>query len=62
MESQEGIINVAEFRRFAGKDADQFSDAQIRELILQLDFLAQQFVKSQRRNKEDKSAPVKDND
>jgi hypothetical protein len=39
------IISIKEFRKLAGKKADRFSDEQIVELIIDLDFMAGLFVK-----------------
>jgi hypothetical protein len=43
---EQTIITVEEFRKLAGKEAEQFSDEQIQELIIGLDFMAQLFIKS----------------
>jgi len=44
--SEDLIISVKEFRKLAGKEVEEFSDEQIKELILDLDFVAGLFVKS----------------
>ena len=39
------IISVKEFRKLAGKGADAFSDEQVSDLIISLDFIAELFIK-----------------
>lgn len=43
------IITIEEFRKRAGKEAAQFSDKQIIELIKDLDFMATMFINEIRR-------------
>ena len=43
------IITIGEFRKLTGKATEQFTDEQITELIMQLDFMAELFVKSIRK-------------
>lgn len=55
------IISIKEFRKVAGKASDQFSDEQISELIMQLDYLAEIFVnKTLRKQEEDDSETEED--
>ena len=52
------IISIKEFRKIAGKASEQFSDEQISELIMQLDYLAEIFVnKTLRKQEESDSEP-----
>lgn len=44
--NEQPIISVEEFRELAGVASEQFSDDEITELIIQLDFMAQLFIKS----------------
>jgi len=44
--NEQTIISIEEFRKLAGHASDQFSDDEIAELIIQLDFMAQLFIKS----------------
>lgn len=46
------IITVKEFRKIVGKEADSFSDDEIRDYINELDFLAELFIEMQLKNKE----------
>lgn len=39
------IMTVKEFRKLAGKDARDYSDTQIEEMIAQLDLIAGLFIK-----------------
>jgi hypothetical protein len=39
------IMTIKEFRKLAGKEAARFSDEQIVELIISLDFMAGLYVK-----------------
>lgn len=48
MQEQEAIISVKEFRKFAGKEAERFSDDEVLELINQLDILAQLYINSRK--------------
>ncbi len=52
MESKQ-IISIKEFRKIAGKASEQFSDEQISELIMQLDYLAEIFVNKTLRKQEE---------
>jgi hypothetical protein len=45
---QEPIISVEEFRRLTGLASESYSDEQIEELILQLDFIARLYIKSKK--------------
>jgi hypothetical protein len=56
--NDEQVISIDEFRKVAGKDADQYDDVQIKELILHLDFMAQLFNKNQRSKKENEATSV----
>lgn len=44
--NEQSIISVEEFRKLTGFASEQFSDEQITELIIQLDFMAQLFIKN----------------
>ncbi len=44
----ETIISIKEFRKFAGKEAERFSDEEVLELINQLDILAQLYINSRK--------------
>lgn len=46
--NEQTIISVEEFRKLAGFASDQFSDDEITELIIQLDFMAQLYINSQK--------------
>lgn len=46
------IITVSEFRKMVGKEAEQYSDEQISKLIVQLDFIAELFIKGKFASKE----------
>jgi len=45
---EESIISVEEFRRLTGFASNEYSDEQIEELIIQLDFVAQLYIKSKK--------------
>lgn len=44
----EQIISTDEFRKAAGKAAEQFSDAQAQELIAELDLIAGLFIEQEK--------------
>jgi hypothetical protein len=46
--NEQPIISVEEFRKLAGIASESFSDDEITELIMQLDFMAQLYIKSQK--------------
>lgn len=54
------IISIKEFRKVAGKASDQFSDEQITELIMQLDYLAEIFVNKTLRKQEENDSETEE--
>lgn len=60
MESKQ-IISIKEFRKIAGKASEQFSDEQISELIMQLDYLAEIFVNKTLRKQEENDSETDEN-
>lgn len=44
--NEQPIISIEEFRKLTGFASKSFSDEEITELIIQLDFMAQLFIKS----------------
>lgn len=60
MESKQ-IISTKEFRKIAGKASEQFSDEQISELIMQLDYLAEIFVNKTLRKQEENDSETDEN-
>lgn len=52
------IISIKEFRKIAGKASEQFSDEQISELIMQLDYLAEIFVTKTLRKQEENDSEI----
>lgn len=54
------IISIKEFRKIAGKTSDQFSDEQISELIMQLDYLAEIFVNKTLRKQEENDSETEE--
>ncbi len=55
------VISINEFRRIAGKASEQFSDEQISELIMQLDYLAEIFVNKTLRKQEENDSETDEN-
>lgn len=60
MESKQ-VISIKEFRKIAGKASEQFSDEQISELIMQLDYLAEIFVNKTLRKQEENDSETDEN-
>lgn len=46
------IMTVADFRKVTGKETECFSDKQVAEIIQQLDFMAELFIKRAKAGKE----------
>ncbi len=53
---EQPTISVDEFKKLAGKDAEQYSDEQLSEIINQLDVLAMMYINNLKRA--DRSPPV----
>lgn len=49
MQEQQPTISVDEFKKLAGKDAEQYSDVQLSEIINQLDVLAMLYINNLKR-------------
>jgi hypothetical protein len=62
MNEQAQIISTKEARRLLGSKADALSDAQVEDIITQLDFIATQAIKDYRRSqtKEESNGGVTD--
>lgn len=54
------IISIKEFRKIASKASEQFSDEQISELIMQLDYLAEIFVNKTLRKQEENDSETEE--
>lgn len=46
--NEQPIISVEEFRKLTGFASESFSDDEITELIMRLDFMAQLYINSQK--------------
>lgn len=53
MQDENLIISIKEFRKLVGKKADQLNDAQVKKVIMDLDFIAKIYINSRKENKND---------